>query len=229
MTENVSPPGVDPAESGSLAAVLSGVFQAFKRDDLDGLLPAIVEDYDRQSNRARVRPIVKMLTTDGQARPRASVASIPVFRFGAGGFFIAMPVKRGDFGWILAADRDLSLVLQQGPREEIPNTATFHNFSSGWFIPDTFRSWAIDGANADALVIQTMDGSVCVALHEGKLTFTAPAAEFNIPETTWKGNVTLEGGLSASNGVMTHNGVNIGAQHKHSGVEPGPGTSGDPV
>lgn len=229
MSENVSPPGVDPSDSGQLAATMAGVLEAFKRDNLDGLLPAIVENYDPQTNRATVRPIVKILTTGGEARRRASVASVPVFRFGAGGFFIAFPVKKGDFGWILAADRDLSLVLQQGPREEIPNTATFHNFSSSWFVPDTFRSWAIDGANVDALVLQSMDGSVCVAIHEGKLSLKAPIGEVDIGETVWRGNLSIEGSLSAQGGTMTHNGVNIGADHRHSGVESGPSNSGVPV
>lgn len=224
----INTPDTDPATGGSLPGTLAAVLQAFLRDSIDDMLPAIVESYDAATNRARVRPIAKMLTTDGQAVRRASVASVPVFRFGAGGFFIAMPVKAGDFGWIKANDRDTSLILQQGPREEIPNTATFHSFQSAMFFPDTFRDWAIDGSNADAMVLQSLDGSVCIALHGNKLVVTAPSWEINVPETTWTGNINLAGNF-AGTGSMSSNGQDISNNHRHSGVEPGSGNTGGVV
>lgn len=225
----INQPDSDAAASGSLAGVLSGVLQAFLRDDIDDMLPAIVEAYDAATNRARVRPIVKMLTTDGQRVPRASVASVPVFRFGAGGFFIAMPVKAGDFGWIKANDRDTSLILQQGPREEIPNTATFHSFQSAMFFPDTFRAWAIDGSNSDAMVLQSLDGAVCIALHAGKLTVKAPEWEIDVATTTWKGDLNMQGQIDLTVGSITDGGKDVGKGHKHSGVQTGSGESGPPV
>jgi hypothetical protein len=230
----IQTPNIDIANEGDLAGTLDEVLQAFKRDKLDDMLPAVVEAYDATTNRAKVRPIVKMFTTDGQELKRASVASIPVFRFGAGGFFIAMPVKAGDYGWIKANDRDISLVLQAQMQDKIPNTATFHSFSNAMFFPDTFRQWVIAPTNAQAMVLQSLDGTVCIAIHSNKITVNAPTVEVTSPLTKVTGNITMTGTLTVTGpvittGTVTNNGKNIGSTHQHSGVLPGMANTGGPV
>lgn len=225
----------DQANDGSLASTLHSFLQSFLRDGVDDMLPARVISYDDSTNRATIQPLVMMGTSDGKKISRASVASVPVFRFGGGGFFIRFPIKAGDFGWIKANDRDISLILQRGGLEDWPNTQRLHDFSDAMFFPDTLKDWVIDGGNTDALVIQSMDGSVCVALHGGKLTMTAPEMNVDIPQTTWKGDITMQGSMSAegnfnaSGGSFTHNGVNVGSDHRHSGVQSGGSISGEPV
>jgi phage baseplate assembly protein gpV len=83
------------------------------------------------------------------------------------------------------------------------------------FFPDTLKSWSIDGANADALVIQSIDGSVCVSLHSGKVKIEAT-------------DIEVVGNMSVT-GTMTNNGVNIGSTHVHSGVDAGPSNTGGPL
>ncbi|URG13024.1 hypothetical protein B2_31 [Stenotrophomonas phage B2] len=237
MTDPNPVPSQDPADDGDLSSILRAWMRSYVRDNLDDMLPAVVMAYDDDSNRATVRPLVMLGTTDGQKVSRAPLSSVPVFRFGGGGFFMRFPLKPGDFGWIKANDRDVSLVFQRGGQEDWPNTERLHNFSDSMFFPDTDKGWSIDGENKDALVIQSLDGSVCVALHQGKLVFTAPEAEFNIPETTWTGNISHVGGLnrqgeSTSSGSISHSGdftldgtkVN---DHDHGGVQPG-GSRTDP-
>lgn len=234
-------PNLDDADTGNLAAVLKSYLKYFIRENLDDMLPATVVSYDDGSNRAVIKPLVMVGTTDGAKVSRAEIPNIPVFRFGGGGFFIRFPIKPGDFGWLKASDRDISLVFQRGGQEDWPNTERLHSFSDAMFFPDTLKDWAIDGENSDAVVLQSMDGGVCVALHSGKLTFKGPSAEFDIPETVWKGNIELQGNLATSGGSvsmdgplsitgssLTHNGKNIGSTHKHTGVQPGSGSSGEP-
>jgi hypothetical protein len=48
----------------------------------DGMLPAVVVSYDRESNTAEVRPTIALLTTSGEVVPRASVARVPVLALG---------------------------------------------------------------------------------------------------------------------------------------------------
>ena len=145
----------------------------------EDMLPATVVSYNDKTNRAVIKPLVMMVTTEGGTVGRAPLANIPVFRFGGGGFFIRAPIKPGDFGWIKANDRDISLIFQRGGLEDQPNTARLHSFSDAMFFPDTIKGWAIDGKNIDALVIQSMDGSVCLSLHEGKAVLVAyPARLF---------------------------------------------------
>lgn len=209
-----SPPNLDKANDGDFAGVMTDVLQNFLRG-VDDMIPAKVVSYDDATNRAVIKPLVMLGTTDGQKISRAQLSNIPVFRFGGGGFFIRFPVKAGDFGWLKATDRDMSLIMQRGGLEDWPNTLRQHSFSDGMFFPDTLKSWVIDGANADALVIQSLDGSVCVSLHSGKVKIEAA-------------DIEVVGNMSVT-GTMTNNGVNIGSTHVHSGVDAGPSNTGGPL
>lgn len=227
-------PNTDIASDGSLAGALSSAFRNLMMNTED-MLPATVVSYDDKTNRAVIKPLVMMVTTEGGTVGRAPLANIPVFRFGGGGFFIRVPIKPGDFGWIKANDRDISLIFQRGGLEDQPNTARLHSFSDAMFFPDTIKGWVIDGKNIDALVIQSMDGSVCLSLHEGKVVLDSPVLEVNVPETTFNGNVTVNGNQSVNGnsdsqgGTMRHNGKDIGSTHQHSGVETGHGNTGEPL
>lgn len=254
----MSQPNTDNADSGSMAGILKSWLRSFIRENMDDMLPAKVVSYDDTTNRAVVKPLVMVKTTDGQKVSRTQIPNIPVYRFGGGGFFIRFPIKAGDFGWLKANDRDISLMFQRGGLEDWPNTDRLHSFSDAMFFPDTLKDWAIDGANSDALVIQSMDGSVCVALHDGKLTMTAPTMEVDIPDTQWKGDIHIEGdttttgvitgrggmsvtgdngsGASATfsgninhiNGTITSLGRKIDGTHTHSGIQTGPSNTGAP-
>lgn len=209
-----SPPNLDKANDGDFAGVMTDVLQNFLRG-VDDMIPAKVVSYDDTTNRATIKPLVMLGTTDGQKISRAQLSNIPVFRFGGGGFFIRFPVKPGDFGWLKATDRDMSLIMQRGGLEDWPNTLRQHSFSDGMFFPDTLKSWVIDGANADALVIQSLDGSVCVSLHSGKVRIEAA-------------DIEVVGNMSVT-GTMTNNGTNVGSTHVHSGVQSGTSNTGGPL
>lgn len=209
----MSSPNIDNADSGNMSGILKSWLQSFIRENMDDMLPARVVSYDDKSNRAVIKPLVMVKTTDGQKISRTQVPNIPVFRFGGGGFFIRFPLKAGDFGWLKANDRDVSLMFQRGGLEDWPNTNRLHSFSDAMFFPDTLKDWVIDGENADAMVIQSMDGSVCIALHDQKITMKAPEMEVNIPKTTWKGDIQIEGstdtkGLINGQGGLSISGVN---------------------
>lgn len=238
MTD-IKKPNADQSNNGDMTGVFSEVFRALKME-MDDMLPAKVISYDDSTNRASVQPMVMQVATDGTRISRPVFPNLPVFRFGGGGFFIRFPIKPGDLGWIKASDRDISLFFQRGCEEDQPNTERIKSFSDAFFIPDTMREWVISGANADALVVQSMDGSVCLSLHAGKAVLDSPLVEVNAPQTIYngeievngnvviKGNHSIEGNSSSTGGTMTHNGVNIGSSHTHGGVETGGGTTGTP-
>ena len=177
-------------------------------------------------------------TTDGGKVSRASLPNIPVFRFGSGQFFMRFPIKPGDFGWLKANDNDISLIMQaQGRTEDWPNTERLHNFSDSMFFPDCVRGWLIDGANVDAAVWQSLDGSVCISLHGDKVNIKAPSlvaeiassTEINSPTVTINSSsTTINGAVAINGGGLTHNGVNVGDSHIHSGVMSGPSVTGGP-
>lgn len=210
-------PDIDQANEGSMAGTLAAFLRSMLME-VDDMLPATVVSYDDATNRAVIKPLIMMGTTTGQKISRQHVPNIPVFRFGGGGFFIRFPIKPGDFGWLKANDRDISLMMQRGGMEDWPNTQRLHSFSDAMFFPDTLKEWAINGENADAMVIQSMDGSVCVALHDGRITMTAPQMDVDIPQTNWAGNIK-------HNGELVLDGTSVNS-HDHGGVQSGNSRSG---
>ncbi|MFU1946107.1 hypothetical protein ACLQ81_17250, partial [Bordetella avium] len=87
MQQTVSP-NIDPADEGSLAGVLKSWLKGYIREHHDDMLPATVVSYDDAINRAVVRPLIMVGTTDGRKISRGAIPNIPVFRFGGGGFFV---------------------------------------------------------------------------------------------------------------------------------------------
>ena len=154
MSDDYAPPSIDPADEDSLPGVFRSVLQKFLQQT-DDMLPAVVIAYDRATNRATVQPHIMLGTTDGRKISRAQIASVPVLNLGAGGFVLSFPVKPGDLGWIKASDRDISLYLQGGAKEEWPNTKRLHSFEDGLFIPDALKGFTVVAEDAERVVLQT--------------------------------------------------------------------------
>jgi len=230
-------PSRDPADDDSMLGLMRQVLDKFLQG-VDDCLPARVISYDRAANRATVQPLVKLLTTDNRQLSRAQIASVPVLRLGGGGMVLAFNLKPGDLGWIKANDRDISLVLQ-ALAENAPNTMRKHSFADALFIPDAMRGVAIAGEDAEHAVLQTIDGSVRVAvwadrvkISSGSISATVGPSAITLANgvagmtmtsagTTFAGPVTIPGGA-------TINGIQFGT-HTHSGVQPGGGNTGGPA
>ena len=186
-------PSKDPAAADDPGGTMVAIFKKLMQG-VDGQLPAVVMEYDRQANTALVRPLVTLLTTEMKPVSRGSVASVPVLALGGGGYVVNFPLKPGDVGWIEASDRDISLFMQGGQSEAQPNTLRLHTFKDGRFVPDVFGKYTIAGENAEAMVIQTLDGSECISIAPGKIKIKGTALlEVDVPQTNWTGILKLNG------------------------------------
>ncbi|XYQ53296.1 Gp138 family membrane-puncturing spike protein [Pectobacterium carotovorum] len=215
----------DPAQGSSLAGVIEFAFKKMLQG-IDGQLPAVVIGYDRQSNRATVRPLISRLTTQGQQIERATIASVPVLALGGGEFGITFPLKAGDRGWIESSDRDISLFMQSNETAR-PNTLRMHEFADGRFIPDLFSDFTLPAEHDGAMLIQHKSGETRIVVKPDEIALRVGNASVVITEES----INLSAGgqlLSVGAGGAQHNGVNIGATHRHDEVMPGTGTSGTP-
>jgi hypothetical protein len=119
--------------------------------------------------------MITVVTTDNQIINRAQVASVPVYQASGGGFIVRFPVKSGDFGWIKANDRDISLFMQTGKMSP-PNTQRKHTFKDALFIPQAFFDLVtIAGADDDNLVIQNYAGTVKISMSNTNIVIDASA------------------------------------------------------
>lgn len=213
MTDHAHPSG-DPADDDSLAGTFRQVFRKLMQAT-DDMLPAVVVAYDRTKNRATVAPAITLLTTDGRIVPRAQVASVPVMQMGGGGVVLNFNLKPGDLGWIKASDRDISLFLQSYKTTR-PNTLRVHSFQDAMFLPDVMRGWTLAGEDADAAVLQTLDGGAKVSVKAGQVKLAVGGKSVTVSAA----GTTIVGGL-------TVDGITFGT-HKHTNVSPGAGVSGGP-
>lgn len=238
-------PSRDPADDGSLLGMARQVLGKFLQG-VDDMLPARVVSYDRVTNRAVVVPMVKVLTTENQQVGRAQIASVPVMQYGGDGAVLSFNLKAGDLGWIKANDRDISIVMK-AYADNAPNTLRMHSFQDAVFIPDVMHGVSINAEDATHAVLQTLDGLVRVALWPDRLKLSVGglsvtigpsvidvvgAVNFHNPVHAMStlavdGASTLTG-AAAMPGGATIGGIPFGT-HKHTGVQPGVGTSGGPV
>lgn len=207
-------PNNDTANRDNLTGGMRAELRSFFLNEFEGMLPATVVSYDDAINRAVIKPLVMMGTTDGGKVSRATVSNIPVYRFGGGGFFMRFPIKPGDFGWLKANDRDISLIFQRGGLEDWPNTKRLHKFSDAMFFPDTFKEWVINGANVDAAVWQSMDGNACIALSDDRIKLSFGSVSIAIS------NAGVD--IISPPGTLRHNGINVGDTHTHIGSPTAP-------
>lgn len=184
-----------PGEAKSLPAALEALF-GLHGLDTSKLIPAQIINFDRTQNLATVKPLIMHVDTNDKLRSRLPIANVPVVSLGGGGFHISFPLKQGDIGWILAADRDLSLFLQS-LKESGPNTFRRHTFADSWFIPDVFRQYTINSADANAMVIQSTDGTTRISISEGIIVITAPTSvKVDTPKATFTHDVEVQGNLT---------------------------------
>lgn len=237
-----------PGEAKSLPAAMMALFEMHGLNH-DKLIPAEVIGFDRASNIATVQPLIMLLDVSDNTRMRNRIADIPVMSLGGGGFHISFPLKQGDLGWILAADRDLSLFLQ-GLTAARPNTLRKHKFSDSWFIPDVFRKYTINGADSAAMVIQSTDGTTRIAIGEGPINITAPGGvNVTTPTATFSADVVVQGKLTVAGATTVNGGFNasgsgttsvtlpsnttiggiVVATHGHISSSPGTRTSGNMI
>lgn len=184
----------------------------------DDMLPARVISYDRAANRAKVQPLVSIISTGNQRINRAPVASVPVLQLGGGGFVLSFPIQAGDLGWIKANDADISSFLDVYGIAS-PTTQRSKTFEDALFIPDQMlRNVTINAEDENAVVLQSIDGSVKISLAPNKLTIKAPEVKIDTPLLT----------ISDGTGVVNIAGINF-LTHRHRDVQAGSGNSGYPI
>lgn len=212
---NPNIPNLDPANNYSLVGVLQTALNNFQQN-LNGMLPAKVINYDRITNQVAVQLMINIVTTGGQQIERAQLSSIPVFILGAGKFSISFPLQTGDVGWVLANDRDISLFLQSYNGENPPsnpsqpNTGRMCNFADSVFFPDIMKSYNISSSNKNLMIIQSNDGTINIEMGVDTTNNDAPSVNINAgrinlnvtnPTPLIGGWVCIEGNLWVSGQV----------------------------
>ena len=149
-----------------LPDLVRGILATTKRS-LEVSIPCIVTKVISRT-KVNVKPLIKIVAKDGTSIDRAIIEGLPVFTGGAGDKFMSFPVAVGNIGWLDACDRDISLFLQSHENAE-PPTNRMHSFSDARFVPDIMTNITVAEEDATAMVIQTRDGTVKIAVDNDEI------------------------------------------------------------
>lgn len=210
-------PSRNPADEGTLAGVIKLAVQK-EMQAADGMMPVEVVAYDRATNRATVKHLVQMQGSNGEKVDRAQVSSVRVHQPGNAAFSISLPIKPGDKGWIMAADRDISTFQQDISRTDAPNTRRMRSFSDGLFMPDSMGMGDVPAGESDRVVIGSVGGGSILSFDDSGFYFTVGGTKWSLTAA----------GLHQEGGTMSHNDKNIGDTHTHGGILPGPANTDVP-
>ena len=198
-------PNYNPANLESPAGIMSERLAQFARR-FESCMPAIVVSYDRSTHEAIVKPAINMLLTTGKQVERAEVP-VSVWRYMLGGYLIDLPLSAGDTGWIIAADRDTSN-FKASSAAAPPNTFETHKYTAGFFLPDSFGTFELDGKDDGRMVIQNKAGTEKISIGESNTEITSASLTITSPLVTITGDANI-GGISFLTHV--HGGVDTGA------------------
>lgn len=217
MADNVLP-NYNPADTQDLGGLLNLVKKNLMRE-LRVCLPGVVESFDRSANRVTVTPAITLQTTSGECLKLPSIADIPVCTVGGGGFVSSFPLQQGDTGWLIFADKDISL-FKESETISPANTLRKHNLADAIFIPDIMGKATISAS--DGAVWQTLDGSVKTVL---KTTGVEVTGDVSITgDLSVTGSITSTGTITADVDVVAGE-ISL-LTHVHGGVTSGSSTTG---
>lgn len=241
----------NPSLGNAISASLHNVTRQMRT-----AMPGRVMSFDATRQTATIQPLIRMMMADGTAVDLPPLADVPVQFPEGGGFAFTFPLAAGDEGIVVIGDRCIDGWWQSG-QPSAPLDYRMHDLSDGMFIPGiNSRPKVIPSMATDAVVMRKFDGSAYVKIDKGGnieadgtlFTVKCPAV-FEQPVVMQNTQVvqglfsfmaglegqaggagsTIMGGLDLVGGQLTHNGKDIGASHKHGGVQSGGSTSGGPV
>lgn len=213
-------PAYNPANSHSVAGKDEALMKVIKMG-IFCAAPAIIETFDRTTMQATVRPAFMAKKSNGESIPQDFLYNVPVRFSGGGGFAANLPLLKGDTGWLIFCDRDLSAFKQS--RTVSPcNTNRMHAQEDAFFLPDAMQTAQISSDDEGKAVFQTLNGGVKIAVSSSAVEVLGNVSITG--DLTVTGNITATGTVTAGVDVIG-GGISL-KTHVHGGVSTGSSTTG---
>nr|WP_308410080.1 Gp138 family membrane-puncturing spike protein [Providencia stuartii] len=201
-----------------------------QRYDIHTALPGKLLSCNGHS--ATVELMISHVTKEGKVIALPPLVDVPVGFYRGGGFCVTVPVREGDEGLVIFAERCIDGWYVSGKQSQ-PLDHRFHDLSDAFFLPQgSSQPNKIPNYSSDSLSLQTDDGSTFIRMQSGKIMIKGDIEHQGNYQLTGnaliKGNHSVNGNSESSGGTLKHNGRNIGDTHTHSGVQTGGGNTGGP-
>ena len=165
------------SRSPNLAEVLRAAMDN-RLADVHVALPGQVEKYDLATQSADIKPLIKRrVETDGDdlIESLPVIPKVPIVFPRAGGFFISMPIKKGDLVTLIFCERSIDKYTAGKGKDTDPVDLRMHELIDAVAFPGFYPfSESLEDAHADNLVIGE-DGGKHIHVKSGEIALGVEA------------------------------------------------------
>lgn len=166
-----------------------------------------------------IQILVDQITGDNKTISHGEIPNVPYFRLQGGNNAVIIDPEVGDIGLACFSSRDISAV-KNARQEAPPGSRRSHDFSDAMYIGGFLNK-------APTQYIQFTSGGILIH-SPSNIKLEAPIVDIQAATVNITANLNVTGN-AAFTGTMNNNGVNIGSNHQHSGVQTGPDNTGGPI
>lgn len=178
----------------NLTQVLENAFFALQRE-IHTALPARVLKFNTADNTVQVELMINELKRDGQSLVLPPIDDVPVQFFRGGDFVITTPIKKGDEGLCIFAERCIDGWFALSQKKE-PMDFRLHDYSDGFFLTGfSSRPMAVKNVDLDGVCMRTLEKDTYIKLTKGTIFI--------------KGNIEQEGNYKQDGNCIRNGNLNL--------------------
>ena len=168
-------------------------------------LPAKVLKFNAGDNTVQVELMINELKRDGASVVLPPLDDVPVQFFRGGDFVITTPIKAGDHGLCVFAERCIDGWFASASKNE-PLDFRMHDYSDGFFLTGfSPRPAAVKDVDLDGVCMRTLDKGTYIKLTSGKILIKGNIEQ--VGDYTQTGNKTLKGNFTQADGDSISSGT----------------------
>ena len=168
-------------------------------------LPAKVLKFNAGDNTVQIELMINELKRDGASVVLPPLDDVPVQFFRGGDFVITTPIKAGDHGLCVFAERCIDGWFASANKNE-PLDFRMHDYSDGFFLTGfSPRPAAVKNVDLDGVCMRTLDKETYIKLTSGKILIKGDIEQ--VGDYTQTGNKTLKGNFTQAEGDSISSGT----------------------
>jgi hypothetical protein len=155
---------------------LAELMQRSENDTLNRLrvgIPAQIESYNPTNSTATVILSIHQPQADDDLREFAPITDVPVMWMRAGDVSITYPLKRGDWGYCMFADYDISNWVSELSKDP-PTSLRQHAFTDAVFLPQSHNLGASSLSG-----LQLKNGASSITINSGRIDIVSTIVSIN--------------------------------------------------
>lgn len=184
----------------NLTSLLRFYFHQWAKSALHTSRPGLIETFDAETRRARVKPALRMVLTgdapgeDGDALEPSPWVNVPVIFPSGGGVSLQFPIAEGDPVLLIFSERGLTQ-FKETFELSTPDKTRFFDASDAIAIP-SFGTLSITPASTEGAALQSDDGETFVEVTPERVKVKRGDQELELTDSGL--NISIEGAVTVT-------------------------------